>query len=205
LEKLGNYGDTSPRFSNALPSFELTEEPPHELPAFSSEQTIICMTNNETSLRFVSAPVSYNDPTYAGDQDTMEHAETLPSNNLGGPSTYIYTDSLKRRLTKCSSKYLIGISRLLRGLSISGTSATTTIRKPVKYDEATLLDRPRAFITLLDIKTSSTNATFPLPNTLLVIDHCMRRQGICIPSLKLHDSKSCWCAVAEELRSKAKL
>src|SRR5579871_3070612 len=55
------------------------------------------------------------------------------------------------------------------------------------------------------MKSSSENGAMHLPNTLLVTNRCIQRQGICIPGLRLHDSKSCWCAVAEELRTKSKL
>jgi hypothetical protein len=37
------------------------------------------------------------------------------------------------------------------------------------------------------------------PDTFLVLDRSIKHQGICIPGLKPHDTKSCWCAVVEEL------
>jgi hypothetical protein len=204
LRKLDSSGDYQSRPFD-IPSFEDGPEPPHELPAFASGQVANVMADKETNLRFLLGPFSHSDQTHSRYQAAKEFAKMLPFANQKGSSTCNHTDSLKRRLTKCSSKYLMGISRLLEGLSISDTSSSTTIGKSVKHDEATMSDKSRAHFTLPDIKGSSASGTLHLPNTLLVIDRCMQRQGICIPGLKLHDSKSCWCAVAEELRSKLKL
>lgn len=65
-------------------------------------------------------------------------------------------------------------------------------------------DGSRTILPLPGVNSSSRNAALLLPNAFLRIDHYIRRQGICIPGLRSHDSRSCWCAVVVELLSQSK-
>lgn len=123
------------------------------------------------------------------------------------PSTYISTSSLQRRLPRYSVDYLKGIGRLLKSLSISGTSNTTITEAGYMMSANEENDPPNgsgAFLDSISPNGPFTTPTPPLANAFLNIDRWFFYQGICLPGFKSHDSKSCWCAVMEELWSGSK-
>ncbi|PVH88680.1 hypothetical protein DL98DRAFT_524327 [Cadophora sp. DSE1049] len=147
-------------------------------------------------------------------QDSKATFNSLPNNPAwcaNGPSTVdkssllsteLTTRSLKRRLTKrCSTIYLKTIARLLKAHSLSDASnsnssagtttepaSCTTIGDGSTADNLTV--RPDW---ALETQTRSHAARLPLPDAVLLLDRHIRRQGVCLPGLELHDSGSCWC------------
>jgi hypothetical protein len=128
------------------------------------------------------------------DLSALELAKMVPSNNQRSLSTYISTSSLRRRLPRYSNQYLKGISRLLRHLSISGTSAAT-ITEPAHAMQIGERDKfangSNTFLDSLLPNGLFATATLPLANAFLNIDRWLKLQGICLPGLTLHESKSC--------------
>lgn len=61
----------------------------------------------------------------------------------------------------------------------SSTTGTRTIRSSSSKNVSTQLHRPA------------------LADVFLTLDRRIQRQGVCFPGLKNHDSKMCWCAVAD--------
>jgi ankyrin repeat protein len=81
------------------------------------------------------------------------------------------------------------------------TAATTIEHSTIIGPDDTISASGRSDLTLTpkskDIVASEDQI---FPDTFLVLDRCIKHQGICIPGLKPHDNKLCWCAVLEELQ-----
>ncbi|CZR60226.1 uncharacterized protein PAC_10122 [Phialocephala subalpina] len=116
-------------------------------------------------------------------------------------STHISTSSLRKRLSQYSTQYVKAIARLMKAHSISDSSAATTIGPmyPISFktaDEATIGTR-----TVHSASSSNDSQTLARPvlaNIFLNLDRLIQRQGFCVPGLKSHDSKTCWCYVADD-------
>ena len=121
-----------------------------------------------------------------------------PSVGQSALSTHISTSSIQRRLPQYSVRYLKNIVRLLDHSVFEASAAATTVAHSVSTCQGDTLTSDCATITAKDGgDASSTESMFP--GIFLVLDRCMKDQGLCIPGLKSHDNKSCWCAVLEEL------
>lgn len=116
-------------------------------------------------------------------------------------STDFSTTSLKRRLSKCSTLYLKAVALLLKEHSLSEASNSRS--------SAALSRVPTYSVTVGDGSTTgkitvrppsslvgpprSHAARVTLPNSLLLLDRHLKRQGLCLPGFKGHDSGHCWC------------
>lgn len=123
-----------------------------------------------------------------------------PSVGQSALSTHISTSSIQRRLPQYSVRYLKKIVRLLDHSVFEASAAATTVAHSVstRQSQGDPSTSESATITANDGENAlSTESMFP--GIFLVLDRCMKDQGLCIPGLKPHDNKSCWCAVLEEL------
>ncbi|EPE30285.1 Ankyrin repeat-containing protein [Glarea lozoyensis ATCC 20868] len=116
-------------------------------------------------------------------------------------STHISTSSIKRRLPRYSTQYLKKIVRLLDTHSLDDAAPTSIITRSESAssteNESNYRHRYSGLSTGGVGNSKSTDNMFP--NTFLVLDRLIHRQGICIPGLKPHDNKICWCAVSDEI------
>lgn len=112
-------------------------------------------------------------------------------------STYVSTSSLKERLPRYSARYLKGVARLIRVHSVADSSVVLTARLTSSISAtATGLEKNEA------VKTSQERTNSDLADSILTLDHRIEEQGICIPGLAYHDTRTCWCHVADSLRYK---
>jgi hypothetical protein len=122
----------------------------------------------------------------------------LPSDRSTS-SSYTGLSSLRERLSQYSTPYLRKLNRLLKAHSISNSSAATLTIPAYSIS----FDIEEGSVTTVQAPPSAERPhkvpKLILPNAFLVIDRYKERQGICIPGLKLHDLKTCWCAVLTEL------
>jgi hypothetical protein len=222
------YRDNRHQASEAIPSITFTETPLDDLLAFvpeerfSSNASYLNLTRN--SVRFAIATSSQGIP-YQDEQvlppstwqdssifeqtfaPTSPHASVEPAVDQRSLSTYISTSSLERRLPQYSAQYLKCINRLLESFSLSGASAPTVTQSASSMsldEQGHSSESCHTVLALPGIKNASRNATLLLPDAFMRIDQYMRRQGLCIPGLRPHDSRSCWCAVEEEMLSQSK-
>jgi ankyrin repeat protein len=133
-------------------------------------------------------------------------ASKAPSVSRSALSTYISTSSIKRRLPQYPVSYLKKIVRLLDTHSVTEPPTTATTIDQDHSISANLhdgLSESAGWYSSFTAKQncSSEPAARSFPDTFLVLDRCIKRQGICIPGLKPHDTKSCWCAILVELGS----
>jgi hypothetical protein len=180
-----------PQASDATPSTEWTETPLDDLMTITVERRL---SSNMNSSRTISHSARHS--SSAPDQICPAQPESAcpnrnPSIDEKSLSTNMSTSSLRKRLSQYSAPYLKSIMRLLRSYSISGSSVSS--------------DRTRGPRKLSSDNDSSIATALIFPDAFLRIDRHFQRQGLCIPGFKSHDSNSCWCAVAEELKPKSQL
>ncbi|KAH8803306.1 hypothetical protein F5884DRAFT_503615 [Xylogone sp. PMI_703] len=113
-------------------------------------------------------------------------------------STYLSMISLKRRLSQYSTLYVKAIARVMKAYSISDSSAATTVGPAysisINTDGAsTIDDQTIKPLSLIEASLMSRIPRLVLPDSILVLDRYVKRQGACFPGLKRHDSKMCWC------------
>lgn len=117
-------------------------------------------------------------------------------------STQISTTSLKKRLSQYSTQYLKAIARVMKAHSISESSAGTIIRPtdptPLQNTDDATIDTATVHSTLSS-DNPQTLVRPVLANVFLNLDNLIKRQGFCVPGLKSHDSKTCWCHVADDV------
>jgi ankyrin repeat protein len=132
-------------------------------------------------------------------------ASKAPSDSRSALSTHISTSSIQRRLPHYSTQYLKKIVRLLDTHSLDDAAPTSTITRcqSARSTENESDYRRRhsglSIGRLGDYESTDTTTDTMFPDTFLVLDRLIHRQGICIPGLKPHDNKSCWCAVLDEI------
>ncbi|RKF48978.1 putative ankyrin repeat protein [Golovinomyces cichoracearum] len=120
-------------------------------------------------------------------------------------STYLSTSSLKKRLPQYSTRYLKGITRLIKTHSISESSDTVTTRPKNRYSFATVdtsqdvtpTIRPSGLVT-----PPQQRVQLMLADSFLSIDRYIQRQGLCIRGFKAHDARTCLCHTLDALKSK---
>lgn len=120
-------------------------------------------------------------------------------------STYLSTSSLKERLPQYSSRYLKGITKLIKTHSISDSSSVSIKGHKNRYSLATfhtsqsdaLIHRTSGLVTPPQQKLE-----LMLSDSFLNIDRHIQRQGLCIGGIKAHDARTCLCHVLDGLKSK---
>ena len=117
-------------------------------------------------------------------------------------STQISTTSLKKRLSQYSTQYIKAIARVMKAHSISDSSAATIIGHTYptpfqKADDATM--ETATVHSTLSSDDPQTLVQPVLANVFLNLDNLIKRQGFCVPGLKSHDSKTCWCHVTDDV------
>lgn len=207
------FQDNWPLISDVVPSVEFTETPLDDLLALAPEErfsSYVARTDevrNSIQYSFTSSyqgtplldeqvlpsSILQNSPT--SKQPillTPTPSDTNPLIDQRSLSTYVSTSSLKRRLPRYSTQYLKGINRLLLRFSISDTSAVT-------------ITQSNSIIPInQQVNNSFLNAGLLLPNAFLRIDHYIRCQGICKAGFRSHDTRSCWCAIMDQLLRQSK-
>lgn len=114
-------------------------------------------------------------------------------------STYMSTSSLKERLPRYSARYLKGVARLIKVHSVADSSVVLTARLTCSISATvTGLEKNDREV----VKTTHERATSDLADSILTLDDRIKEQGICIPGLAYHDSRTCWCHVADSLKHK---
>jgi hypothetical protein len=118
-------------------------------------------------------------------------------------STHISTTSLRKRLSQYSTQYVKAIARLMKAHSISDSSAATAMR-PVDPPTLEIADDVTiGTATVCSTSSSDNPQTLALPvlaSIFLNLDNLIKRQGFCVPGLKSHDNKTCWCHVADDVQ-----
>jgi ankyrin repeat protein len=129
-----------------------------------------------------------------------------PSDSQSALSTHISTSSIQRRLPQHSTRYLKKIVRLLDTHSLDDAAPTSTItRSQSASSTKNESDYRRRHSGLSTGEVGDSDSTDPIfPDTFLVLDRLIHRQGICIPGLRPHDNMSCWCAVLDEIGTSKK-
>lgn len=90
--------------------------------------------------------------------------------------------------------------RLVDHSVFEASAGVTTVAHSVSTRQGNSSTRESATITVED-GGNVPSTDFMFPGIFLVLDRCIKDQGLCIPGLKPHDNESCWCAVLEELGS----
>lgn len=133
-------------------------------------------------------------------------ASKAPSASRSSLSTHISTSSIKRRLPQYSVRYLKKIVRLLDTHSLADAApvknisqACSLLATPTNSGSDDSRSHSSSSVDENGGDPESTDTMFP--DTFLVLDRLIHHQGICIPGLKPHDNRSCWCAVLDELGS----
>jgi ankyrin repeat protein len=121
--------------------------------------------------------------------------------------TEFSTTSLKQRLSHYSSSYIQDIVQLLEAYSISDCSAASTSQTtsplPIGFDDTSTVCASTLRPSSVTVCSSgSGRGTIMLPSAFLFLDRYVRRQGICLPGLKSHDSGTCWCLEDLDPRSR---
>jgi hypothetical protein len=117
-------------------------------------------------------------------------------------SSYLRKSSLKRRLSNYSTQYVKDIARLMKAHSISDSSVPPTAGPAysvsIETNESTEDDQLGS-----SSAEYSQDSTVILPDAFLLLDRHVERQGLCIPGIKAHDAKACWCL--EDLNPETKI
>ncbi|CAD6503348.1 BgTH12-03014 [Blumeria graminis f. sp. triticale] len=119
-------------------------------------------------------------------------------------STYLSTSSLKKRLPQYSTRYLKGITRLIKSHSISESSDASTTRPKNNYS-VTSTNNSQSTPTLCPSGLATPpqqGVELVLSGSFLLIDRHIQRQGLCIRGFKTHDAKTCLCHTLDGLKSK---
>ncbi|KAH8670282.1 hypothetical protein BGZ60DRAFT_527756 [Tricladium varicosporioides] len=114
----------------------------------------------------------------------------------------ISISSLRRRLSSYSTEYVKAIATLLQAHSISDSSAASSAWPSLSASMYTADESDEATIRSASLEPSPRKKRPTLANSFLTLDIHIQRQGVCLPGLKAHDLKTCWCAVAEETSDK---
>ncbi|KUJ13222.1 ankyrin [Mollisia scopiformis] len=205
--------------SDAIPSFDFSETPLEDLLAFAPAEpvrSLVTATNAggafDYSLPFSAQEIVYDEElvlpsSMLAEVSDTANGESYPTHNSGEipstddlslSSTYLSITSLKRRLSRYSSSYVKAIARIVKAHSISDSSAASTIQVSFPI----LVNTENASVTgSSTIRSSSTllanvKARIPqlvLPDSILVLERHFKKQGLCIPGIKNHDSNACWC------------
>jgi hypothetical protein len=208
-----------PQASDAIPSTEFSEAPLEDLLAFAPEEPFRSFLDPSTGVQNLahhSLPVSSHDFPFQEEPilplsmmadisnvegeyfDSIKGPDKLPGiDERSLPSTYLSMTSLKKRLSQYSSLYVKAIARIMKTHSISDSSAATTAGPAhsisINTEDASTVGartiRPSPIVASL----MSRIPRLVLPSAILVLDRYVQRQGICMPGLKSHDSKTCWC------------
>jgi hypothetical protein len=148
-------------------------------------------------LDFNTSMLGFKDPLAAFLQspptDAATHGKSI--------STEFSTSSMKRRLSHYSDGYLQNIVRLLEGFSISDGSAASKTHLPspslTEADDTSTVCastvRPSSVTVTSSRSSGDGRGTITLPSAFLFLDRYIRRQGVCLPGLRPHDSGTCWC------------
>jgi hypothetical protein len=150
-----------------------------------------------SALDFNTSMLGFKDPLAAFLQspptDAATHGKSI--------STEFSTSSMKRRLSHYSDGYLQNIVRLLEGFSISDGSAASKTHLPspslTEADDTSTVCastvRPSSVTATSSRSSGDGRGTITLPSAFLFLDRYIRRQGVCLPGLRPHDSGTCWC------------
>ncbi|RKF60329.1 putative ankyrin repeat protein [Erysiphe neolycopersici] len=120
-------------------------------------------------------------------------------------STYLSTSSLKKRLPQYSTRYLKGITRLIKTHSISESSDVSTTMPKNRYSLATFdtfKSEPPTVRSSGLVTPPQQRVELMLSDSFLNIDRHIQRQGLCIRGFKAHDAKTCLCHTLDGLKSK---
>ncbi|KAI6248215.1 hypothetical protein HI914_03087 [Erysiphe necator] len=120
-------------------------------------------------------------------------------------STYLSTSSLKKRLPQYSTRYLKGITRLIKTHSISESSDVSTTIPKNRYSLATFdtfKSEPPTLRSSGLVTPPKQKVELMLSDSFLSIDRHIQRQGLCIKGFKAHDAKTCLCHTLDGLKSK---
>ncbi len=148
-------------------------------------------------LDFNTSMLGYKDPLAA----FLQSPPTDAAKHVKSVSTEFSTSSMKRRLSHYSDGYLQNIVRLLEGFSISDGSAASKTHLPSPSlteadDTSTVCEstiRPSSGTATSSRSSGDGRGTITLPSAFLFLDRYIRRQGVCLPGLRSHDSGTCWC------------
>ena len=195
LEDLLAFAPQEPLRSTHDRSVALQNPTQHSFAALSQDPPVQEESILPSSMWHQPSEVEHNSlhPVLAGDE-----LPTINEDERSVSSTYLSTSSLERRLPKYSTGYIKTIARLLNAYSISGSSAAITVSPAYarttntenRSTDGTRTIRPSSSVAI------STRFRIPrliLPSAFLVLDRYIKRQGLCIPGMKAHDSKTCWC------------
>ena len=218
------YKRIHPQEPDSVSFADFTETPLDDLLAFAPQTPFTSNAFLETPLtRSAQRTVATFDQgsLYEEEQVLPSSMTQMPGLMFDSPSTPVQSSntdenmslhtgisSLRERLSQYSGSYLKDIKRLLDNFSISNTSAVTVNGPAPSITTYLADDTSEGSLNVCaspSLSSSSRAATMILPSSLLTIDHRLRDQGLCIPGLKLHDLKACWCNVAEDLMSESKL
>ncbi|KAH6673142.1 hypothetical protein B0J14DRAFT_65077 [Halenospora varia] len=114
----------------------------------------------------------------------------------------ISASSLRKRLSSYSTEYVKAIATLLQAHSISDSSAASSAWPSLSASMYTADESDEATIRSISLEPLLRKKRPTLANSFLTLDIHIQRQGVCLPGLKAHDLKTCWCAVAEETTEK---
>jgi hypothetical protein len=158
-------------------------------------------------LDFNTSMLGFKDPLAA----FLQSPPPVNATHVQSISTEFSTSSMKRRLSHYSDGYLQHIVRLLEGFSISDGSAASNTHLPspslTEADDTSTICastvRPSSVTATSSRSAGDGRGTITLPSAFLFLDRYIRRQGVCLPGLRSHDSGTCWCL--EDLDPKSPL
>lgn len=223
---IDDFGANTAEEVGALSSTEFSETPLQDLLALAPQEPGLVLIlsaasfdHSQHTFRDSEYPISLQEQfiTHSAPQSfRSEHPFTafikgstkVPATDGQSLITQFSTTSLKRRLSHYSSSYIQDIVQLLEGHSISDCSAASTSQiispLPIGFDgTSTICASTMRPSSVTVCSSGSGRGTIMLPSAFLFLDRYVRRQGICLPGLKSHDSGTCWCL--EDLDPKSRL
>ncbi|PMD34833.1 ankyrin [Hyaloscypha variabilis F] len=207
-----NGSTTVPELDLIAPD-EFSETPLQDLLAWAPQEPIAIFPG-PSSASFYHSQHTGKASVYANSIHESSHAGHTPSSlNSEDPfapfmqgtdqvgrlddqseTTVFDTEDIKRRLSQYSDGYLQNIVRLLEAFSISDGSAATTSRlTPSLDDESTACASTVRPSSSTAASSGNGRGRITLPSAFLFLDRYVRRQGVCLPGLRPHDSGTCWC------------
>ncbi|KAF4632142.1 hypothetical protein G7Y89_g5988 [Cudoniella acicularis] len=187
-----------------ITSAEFSETPLEDIVAFVSQEPLTF--NQPSTFEDTPAELSFDGEDWefaqASTQDSFDLG--LNSNSSADEDNFNQTtltmgigaSSLRRRLSQYSTTYVKAIARLLKTHSISDSSAASSAWPSYSASIHTA-DSSEESIRSSSLGSMLQKKPPVLASALLLLDRHIQRQGVCLPGLKAHDCKICWCAVAD--------
>ncbi|TDZ47636.1 putative POTE ankyrin domain family member M [Colletotrichum trifolii] len=132
---------------------------------------------------------------------TSEYVNVVPPERRGGIQRTSTMQTLGDVLSECSTGFIRQVNKLLKRYTMPSNKSMQ--QSPADEDRPGTADsNPASWIHEYGApQRSSETEVRPLPGDFLKLHHHLAQRGPCLPGLREHDTRSCYCHVRDELTS----